>query len=179
MPDYLLADEVPAYAAKYAERIGAIFGTVEQFAAVFSEPILISPDPPSRLRPARCTVDDARRTPGMCSMGRRRHLDEDAIDAVPAVRRWRHTSAGTCHASPYDDAAADASPSTITEETPMPTIADFTVVSDAAFTLPGELLNDQALPELELPGRQRRLTRRAHVPRRSGRDPRSSRDPDQ
>ena len=37
------ADHVPAYAAKYAERIGAIFGTVEQFAAAFSEAIVITP----------------------------------------------------------------------------------------------------------------------------------------
>ena len=33
----------------------------------------------------------------------------------------------------------------------MPTIADFTVVSDAAFTLPGELLNDRHFPNLNFP----------------------------
>jgi PPOX class probable F420-dependent enzyme len=37
------ADRVPAYASKYAERIGAIFGAVEQFAARFSEPVVITP----------------------------------------------------------------------------------------------------------------------------------------
>jgi len=37
------ADQVPAYAAKYAERIGAIFGTVERFAEAFSEAIVITP----------------------------------------------------------------------------------------------------------------------------------------
>ena len=37
------ADGVPEYAAKYAERIGAIFGTVEGFAAAFSEAIVITP----------------------------------------------------------------------------------------------------------------------------------------
>jgi PPOX class probable F420-dependent enzyme len=37
------ADQVPEYAAKYTERIGAIFGTVEQFAATFSEAIVITP----------------------------------------------------------------------------------------------------------------------------------------
>jgi PPOX class probable F420-dependent enzyme len=42
-PDEPPADQVPAYASKYAERIGAIFGTVERFAASFSEPILITP----------------------------------------------------------------------------------------------------------------------------------------
>lgn len=40
--DHPPADQVPGYAAKYAERIAAIFGTVEQFAATFTEPILIS-----------------------------------------------------------------------------------------------------------------------------------------
>jgi PPOX class probable F420-dependent enzyme len=42
-PDQPRADEVPAYAAKYAERIGAIFGTVERFAASFSEAIVLTP----------------------------------------------------------------------------------------------------------------------------------------
>ena len=37
------ADQVPEYVAKYTERIGAIFGTVEQFAAAFSEAIVITP----------------------------------------------------------------------------------------------------------------------------------------
>ena len=33
----------------------------------------------------------------------------------------------------------------------MPTIADFTVVADSAFTLPGELLNDRHFPNLSFP----------------------------
>lgn len=43
------ADDVPpahehaAYKAKYAERIGAIFGTVERFAELFSVPVIITP----------------------------------------------------------------------------------------------------------------------------------------
>lgn len=41
--DHPRADEVADYAAKYTERIGAIFGTVEQFAASFSEAIVITP----------------------------------------------------------------------------------------------------------------------------------------
>lgn len=41
--DHLPADRVPEYAAKYAERIGAIFGTVERFAEGFSEAIVIAP----------------------------------------------------------------------------------------------------------------------------------------
>ena len=36
-------DQVPEYAAKYAERIGAIFGTVEKFASAFTEAIVITP----------------------------------------------------------------------------------------------------------------------------------------
>ena len=42
-PHQSRADQVPEYAAKYAERIGAIFGTVEQFAEAFSEAIVITP----------------------------------------------------------------------------------------------------------------------------------------
>ena len=42
-PDHAPADKVPAYAAKYTERVGAIFGTVEQFAEAFSEAIVITP----------------------------------------------------------------------------------------------------------------------------------------
>ena len=41
--DHPRADEVPEYAAKYTERIGAIFGTVERFAEAFSEAIVITP----------------------------------------------------------------------------------------------------------------------------------------
>jgi PPOX class probable F420-dependent enzyme len=37
------ADKVPDYVAKYTERIGAIFGTVETFAAAFTEAIVITP----------------------------------------------------------------------------------------------------------------------------------------
>ncbi len=43
VPGHPPADRVPAYAAKYAERIGAIFGTVERFAQAFSEAIVITP----------------------------------------------------------------------------------------------------------------------------------------
>jgi PPOX class probable F420-dependent enzyme len=43
VPGHPPADRVPAYAAKYAERIGAIFGTVERFAEAFPEAILITP----------------------------------------------------------------------------------------------------------------------------------------
>ena len=43
LPGHPPADRVPKYAAKYAERIAAIFGTVEQFAAAFTEAIVITP----------------------------------------------------------------------------------------------------------------------------------------
>jgi PPOX class probable F420-dependent enzyme len=42
-PGHPPANQVPEYAAKYAERIGAIFGTVERFAEAFSEAIVITP----------------------------------------------------------------------------------------------------------------------------------------
>jgi hypothetical protein len=35
---------VPAYAAKYAERIGALFGAASQFAAQYSEALIITPN---------------------------------------------------------------------------------------------------------------------------------------
>jgi PPOX class probable F420-dependent enzyme len=37
------ANEQPAYLAKYTERIGALFGTPEQFATLFSAPLIITP----------------------------------------------------------------------------------------------------------------------------------------
>ena len=37
------ADEVPEYSAKYAERAAAIFGTVERFAELYPEAIVIAP----------------------------------------------------------------------------------------------------------------------------------------
>jgi PPOX class probable F420-dependent enzyme len=37
------ASEVPGYAAKYAERIGALFETADRFATLFSVPVLITP----------------------------------------------------------------------------------------------------------------------------------------
>jgi PPOX class probable F420-dependent enzyme len=37
------ADENPAYLAKYTERMAALFGTPEQFAALFSAAVIITP----------------------------------------------------------------------------------------------------------------------------------------
>jgi PPOX class probable F420-dependent enzyme len=41
-PGHAPADQVAAYAAKYTERIAAIFGTVERFAALYPEAIVIT-----------------------------------------------------------------------------------------------------------------------------------------
>lgn len=43
VPGHPRADQVPEYAAKYTERIGAIFGTAERFAEAFCEAIVITP----------------------------------------------------------------------------------------------------------------------------------------
>ncbi len=37
------ASDVPGYVAKYIERIGALFGSAEQFSARYSVPLLITP----------------------------------------------------------------------------------------------------------------------------------------
>jgi PPOX class probable F420-dependent enzyme len=37
------ASQHPAYLAKYTERMGALFGTPEQFAALFSAALIITP----------------------------------------------------------------------------------------------------------------------------------------
>ncbi|MGA7834574.1 MAG: TIGR03667 family PPOX class F420-dependent oxidoreductase [Acidimicrobiales bacterium] len=42
-PELPAADCVPEYAAKYAERIAAMFGTPARFAELFCEPVLITP----------------------------------------------------------------------------------------------------------------------------------------
>jgi len=42
-PGFAPADEVPEYVAKYAERIGALFGTAREFAAQYSAPLIITP----------------------------------------------------------------------------------------------------------------------------------------
>jgi PPOX class probable F420-dependent enzyme len=41
--DHLRADQIPAYVAKYTERIAAIFGTPEHFSDLFSEAVVITP----------------------------------------------------------------------------------------------------------------------------------------
>jgi len=46
-PDQSAADQQPAYLAKYTERIGALFGTPERFAELFSAALVITP---TRLR---------------------------------------------------------------------------------------------------------------------------------
>jgi PPOX class probable F420-dependent enzyme len=41
--DHPPASEVPGYVAKYAERIGALFGSADQFGEIYSVPVLITP----------------------------------------------------------------------------------------------------------------------------------------
>src|ERR1700728_4782014 len=43
VPGFPAADQVPEYAVKYAERIGAMFGTAARFAALFPEALVITP----------------------------------------------------------------------------------------------------------------------------------------
>jgi PPOX class probable F420-dependent enzyme len=43
VPGFPGADEVPEYVVKYAERIGAIFGTASRFATLYPEAIVITP----------------------------------------------------------------------------------------------------------------------------------------
>jgi PPOX class probable F420-dependent enzyme len=42
-PETPPADQVPEYVTKYAERIGAMFGSSANFAELFSEPLIITP----------------------------------------------------------------------------------------------------------------------------------------
>ncbi len=44
VPAFPAADQVPEYVVKYAERIGALFGTPAQFAALYSEAVIITPN---------------------------------------------------------------------------------------------------------------------------------------
>lgn len=43
IPGFPRADQVPEYLIKYAERIGAMFGTASDFASRFTEAIIITP----------------------------------------------------------------------------------------------------------------------------------------
>ena len=44
VPGFPTADQVPEYVVKYAERIGANFGTAARFAGLFSEAVIITPN---------------------------------------------------------------------------------------------------------------------------------------
>jgi PPOX class probable F420-dependent enzyme len=44
VPGFPPADQVPEFVTKYAERIGAIFGTADRFAELFPEALLVTPD---------------------------------------------------------------------------------------------------------------------------------------
>ena len=44
VPGFPTADQVPEYVVKYAERIGANFGTAARFAGMFSEAVIITPN---------------------------------------------------------------------------------------------------------------------------------------
>jgi hypothetical protein len=43
VPGFPAADQVPEYVVKYAERIGVAFGTASQFAALYSEALIVTP----------------------------------------------------------------------------------------------------------------------------------------
>lgn len=43
LPGHSPADKVPAYVAKYQERIAAVFRSPERFAQLYSEPIVLTP----------------------------------------------------------------------------------------------------------------------------------------
>ncbi|MDQ2812439.1 MAG: pyridoxamine 5'-phosphate oxidase family protein [Actinomycetota bacterium] len=43
VPGFPAADQVPEYAAKYTERIAAMFGTASRFAELFPEALIITP----------------------------------------------------------------------------------------------------------------------------------------
>jgi len=43
VPGFPAADQVPEYVVKYAERIGAHFGTASLFAALYSEALIVTP----------------------------------------------------------------------------------------------------------------------------------------
>jgi PPOX class probable F420-dependent enzyme len=43
VPGFPAADQVPEYVSKYAERVGAIFGTTSRFASLYPEAVIITP----------------------------------------------------------------------------------------------------------------------------------------